>query len=248
MKVVEAAAGPSLHQTHTLIFFVVTLAFLAFATVTPMLTNFDRSGERRIYWTGVAGAAISIFVACLPSWQYSIGAAVAVIAFMTASAYMNGPNIKVGGKIYAFHVRDSLPDPAPDGARAPETEDHHYDPAPDAYSGTVTARKFWWLLIMTMVICVGCIIVPDPHKPWLMAPGGIAALVLIAFGIGYGDASWGYPVARGQRIQFGIVTIITAGAFTVLYLAAYAAGKRWPLRRKDSLEYRAHPRHLKDGP
>jgi hypothetical protein len=38
-------------------------------------------------------------------------------------------------------------------------------------------------------------------------------------------------------------TIVTAGAFAILYLAAYATGERWPLRRKNSLEYRAHLRH-----
>jgi hypothetical protein len=235
------AAGPSLHQTHTLVFFVLTLASLAFATVTPMVTNPDRSQERRIFWTGIAGAAIGVFLACLPYWQYSIGAAVAVVAFMTASAYMNGSYIKIRGKNYAFHVQDSLPDPSPDGTPAPGADDPHYDPAPDAYSGTVTARKFWWLLILTMVICVGCIIVPGLNHEWLVKPGAAVMLVVGASGLGYADASWGYPIARGQRIQFGIVTIITAGTFTVLYLLAHAAGK-------DSFEYRAHPRFWNNEP
>jgi hypothetical protein len=30
---------------------------------------------------------------------------------MTAGAYMSTPYIKIRGKIYAFHVRDSQPDP-----------------------------------------------------------------------------------------------------------------------------------------
>jgi hypothetical protein len=242
MNVVAVASRPSLHQTHTLISFILMAAFLAFGTVPQMLVNMDRGRERRIAWIGTAGAAISIFLGCLPYWKYSIGASLAVVAFMTASAYMYTPYIKIRGKNYAFHVQDSLPDPSPDRTPAAGVDDPHYDPAPDAYSGTVTARKFWWLLIVSVVICVGCIIVPDPHKPWLMAPVAVAALVLIEFGMGYIDASWGYPIARGQRIQFAIVTIITAGTFAVLYLLGHTAGKRWPLRRKDSFEYRAHPR------
>jgi hypothetical protein len=41
------------------------------------------------------------------------------------------------------------------------------------------------------------------------------------------------------------LAVVTAAVFPVLYVAGYTAGKRWPLRRKDSLEYRAHPRHQK---
>lgn len=248
MKVVEMAAGPSLHETHTLIFFVLTLIFLAFATITPMLVNPSRSQERRIYWIGIAGAAISIFPACLPYWKYSIGASLVVAAFMTASAYKNGPNIKIRGKIYAFHVRDRLPDPSPDGTPAPGTDKPDYDPAPDAYGGSVTAKKFWWLVTGMMAMCAANIIIPDSHKPWLLVPSAVAMLVVSALGLGYADASWGYPIARSQRIQFVILAVITAAAFTVLYLAGHAAGKRWPLRRKDSFEYRAHPRHWNNKP
>ena len=52
-------------------------------------------------------------------------------------------------------------------------------------------------------------------------------------------------LARGQRIQFAILAVVTIGSFTVLYLAAYAVAKRRPLRSKHSMEYRAHP-HLQD--
>jgi hypothetical protein len=242
------ASGPSLHQPHTLIFFVLMLAFLALATVVPMLAKRDRGWQRRVCWAGVAGAAVSVFLACLPYWKLSIGAALLTVAFMTAAAYMSTPYIKIRGKIYAFHVRDSLPDPSPNGATAPGTEDRDHDPAPDSYSGSVTAQKFWWLLIVTTAICVGCVLVPAADKPWWLAPGAAAMPVLAALGLGHQDASWGYSVARGQRLQFGVIAAVTAGVFAVVYLGAYGAGKRWPLRRKDSLEYRAHPRHQKGGP
>ena len=74
---------------------------------------------------------------------------------------------------------------------------------------------------------------------------GAGFVALLAVGAGYGDASWDYPIARGQHIQLGAATIITAGSFALLYLVAYYTARRFPLRRKQSLEYRAHPRHRK---
>lgn len=248
MTDIEVASRPSLHQPHTLVFFLLTLAFLVLGTVVPMLANRGRSWERRVAWTGIVGATVCVFVACLPDWKLGIGVSLFGAAFLTLGAYAYTPYIKIRGKIYAFHVRDSLPDAAADSTSAAGTEDPDYDPAPDSYSGTVTAQKFWWLLIMTMGICVGCVLVPAADKPWYLVPGAVGMLVVGALFLGYGDASWRYGIARGQYIQFGIIAILTAGVFTVLYLAAYAAGKRWPLRRKASLEYRAHPRHQKTEP
>lgn len=72
--------------------------------------------------------------------------------------------------------------------------------------------------------------------------------MIIATALGYMDASWKYPIARRQRLQFGAASIITLGVFTVIYLGAYYAGKRWPWHNKGSLEYRAHPRHQKMWP
>ncbi len=67
--------------------------------------------------------------------------------------------------------------------------------------------------------------------------------MFLAITTGYGDGSWNYGVARGQHLQFVLAAIITAGVFAALYLIAYRAGKQWPLRRTQSMEYRAHPRH-----
>jgi hypothetical protein len=241
------AAGPSLHQPHTLIFFLLALAFLVLATVVPMLTKRGRRWERRLAWTGILGTGASVFFAALPYWKQGIGVSLFVLAFLTAGAYAYTPYIKIRGKIYAFHVRDSLPDPPPDGAPAPGSDDPDYDPAPDSYSGSVTAQKFWWMMVLAMAMCLGCIIIPVADKPWGLIPGAAATVVLSAIAFGYGDASWGYPIARSQRIQFGVIAIITAGVFPVVYLGAYAGGKRWPLCRTNSLEYRAHQRHWKDG-
>ena len=74
--------------------------------------------------------------------------------------------------------------------------------------------------------------------------GGLSLLIVfLAVAMGYGDASWGYGIARGHRVQLVIAAIVTVGVFAALYMAAYQTGKRRPSRRKQSMEYRAHPRH-----
>lgn len=69
-------------------------------------------------------------------------------------------------------------------------------------------------------------------------------MLLIALLAGHQDSSWGYQVARGQWLPFAVIGVATLGTFTALYGLAYAVGKRWPLRPRRSMEYRAHP-HLR---
>ena len=52
---------------------------------------------------------------------------------------------------------------------------------------------------------------------WLVATG-------VLFGVG--DGMGRQRVARGQYLQFGVVAMISAGIFTICYLAAYSAGLR----------------------
>lgn len=248
MHITEAASEPSLHNPHTLIFFVATLACLAITVVAPWIRR-DRSGERRVFWAATAGAAVFAVIASLPDWKLGVGMSLFVGGLTVFTAYFNGSYIKIRGKIYAFHVRDCQAEARADGAPASDGNDIAYDQAPDSYGGLTTARKFWWLAVSAVAILsfsiVGYII--DKEKVWL-AVISCAIIFLTAIVLGYGDASWGYSIARRQRIQFGIIAVITAGTFTILYLGAYYAAKRWPLRRKESMEYRAHPRHQKRYP
>jgi hypothetical protein len=69
-------------------------------------------------------------------------------------------------------------------------------------------------------------------------------IVIVALLAGHQDASWGYRVARGQWVSFAVAGLATLGTLAALYCCAYAPGKRWPLRPKGSMEYRAHP-HLR---
>jgi hypothetical protein len=248
MNATASASQPSLDQPHTLFFFVATLVFLAVAVLPPLWLRQDRKW-RRPYWAAVGAAAICVFLAAVPDWKLGVGMSLFGLAFMTASAYIYSPFIKIRGKVYALHVRDSLPDATPDVEPVSATADPDYDPAPDSYGGLTSAKKYWWLLLPATAMCVVNLLAyaGDKRNPSIALLSALG-LLIVANGLGYFDASWDYPVARGQRLQFGIVAAMTAGLFAIFYLAAYTAGKRWPVRRKQSMEYRAHPHHQKRYP
>src|SRR5436190_6245437 len=141
--------------------------------------------------------------------------------------------IRFGSKVYALTAQDSRP--APDetsdetGATAKGTPEH--DPAPDAYSGLLSATKMWWLLIPLLVISTGNVYAfASGRGEWWVAGIGLAFLLFLAVAMGFGDASWGYGIARGQHVQFVAAAIVTVGVFAALYMAAYQTGKRWPSR------------------
>jgi hypothetical protein len=219
--------------------------------------NIPRSTQRRIYWATACLAAVAGFLAVYPNWKTGLGLAGMLLAAMTVMAYVATPYIKVGGKIYALTVSLSRPDPPdahtaesePAGAPDARKADPHFDPAPDSYSGMLTAATMWWMLVGLAVIAAvnAYAFLFSDGKP-LVAAVGTGFLALLAIGTGYGDASWDYPIARGQRLQLGLASLITAGGFALVYFAAYYTARRWPLRRQQSLEYRAHPRHQKSEP
>ncbi|MGV0737209.1 hypothetical protein ABQF35_10430 [Mycobacterium syngnathidarum] len=209
----------------------------------------NRQRERRFFWTGFTIVAISAFFIAYPPDAKSGFLWLAFASFLMLSrAYMMTSNIKIRGKIYAFHVDDRQPDPYPNDASS-EASHPEDDPAPDSYSGMSTPGKIWMLLIVGIAICSLNVVIyiVDRERPLLAAAMAIL-LVTLAAGFGYGDAVWGYPIARGQRIQFFIISVITTGVFTVFYLGAYLAGKHWPRRNKQSMEYRAHPHHQQNWP
>lgn len=221
---------------------------VVFLTVPFITSHFklELSRQRRVYWACACAAALAAFFWVYPKWKDGIGLALLFVGALIVVAYCNTPYIKIGGKVYALTVQDTCPEN--DDNSPPAENDQDYDPAPDAYSGLITASKTWWLMLPLLVISSINVyhFIVGPGEGWVAAIG-IAMLLLLAVGAGYGDASWGYNIARGQYIQFGIAAVITAGAFAVVYLIAYYAGKHWPLRRKQSMEYRAHPRHRRSG-
>jgi hypothetical protein len=217
-----------------------------------MPDRIDRSVQRRIFWSSVCLAAIFGFFASYPKLTTGLWVAGTLFAVMTFIAYANTPYIKIRGKIYAVSISLQQPDPgqAPRSGNArprgiePAESDSRHDPHRDSYGGTLTATTFWWMVVGVAVIAAG-------NGYFLVsgragaAPTAVSAglLFLTAIAAGHGDASWGYRVARGQYLQFGIASVLTAGSFTAVYIIAFYVGRRWPLRRTQSMEYRAHPRH-----
>ena len=228
-------------------FFLVFASALAVAVIQQFFKH-SRSSQRRIYWSCAIVGTIAAFLMVYPDWKKGSGIALFYLGLMTFVAYAYTPYIKIAGKIYALTVQDSRPDADESSDKADaDAAAPRLDPAPDAYSGIISATKMWWLLVPLLVISSGntYAFATGEGEGWV-ALIGIAFLVFLAVATGYGDASWGYGIARGQHIQFGVAAVVTAGVFAVLYLVAYQAGKRWPLRRKQSMEFRAHPRHAKD--
>jgi hypothetical protein len=157
------------------------------------------------------------------------------VMLVIACAYT--PYIKINGKIRSLAIQS--PDPEDESSEAIAEQQ---DPVRDAYSGALTAAKLWWILVPLMLIsAINTYAYAIGEGEWWVAAIGMAFLVFLSVTTGLGDASWGYPIARGQRIQLAVLTIVTLGTFTAIYLVAYAIGKRRPVRSKHSLEYRAHP-------
>ncbi|OMC33770.1 hypothetical protein A5740_11370 [Mycobacterium sp. GA-1841] len=226
--------------------------FLAAVAVALIQQFFDhsRSSQRRVYWSSTCVAAVAAFLMFYPDGHKGLLVALSMFGAMIAAAYGYTPYIKIRGKIYALNTDDRQPDPddkpAESAGDAPNNTSD--DPTPDAYSGLLTARKMWWVLTILMLIAVinVRIFFESSGKDW-MAGAAVIVIVFFAIVLGLGDASWGYGIARGQKIQFAVVTVTTVGTFAVIYLAAYWIGKHKPVRRKQSVEYRAHPRHQR-GP
>lgn len=236
---------------HLNIFFTVT-TFIGILVSVVAPSNKPRL-ERRLFWGGFLIASISaIFIAYPPDVKTGALLSLFACSSLLIRAYFSTSYIKIRGKTYAFHVEHRRPDPSQDGATRPGSGNPDCKPVPDAYSGLglTTAKKMWWLMVFLTTMCSFDVIahVADKDISWKAALAA-AFLVVVALIFGYAlDASRGHPIARCQRLQFFIISIITLGVFTVFYLAGYYAGKRWPLGRKQSMGYGAYSRHKKKWP
>lgn len=201
-----------------------------------------RSAQRRLYWLFACLAGVSGFLMCYPDRAKGLGVAGLFVAAMVVAAYAATPYIKIGGRIFAL----SLTDGRPDDPEAATRSVGGGGPTPDSYSGMLSAAKMWWMLAIIAVIAGGNVYYAAVGRengliPWVSA----AFLAVLALGAGYADGSWDYPIARRQYIQLATASLVTAGAFPVLYLTSYYMATRWPLRRERSLEHRTHRRHEK---
>ncbi len=217
----------------------------------------SRSAQRRIYWGSTCAASAAGVLMSYPTWHNALAFGFLPLAAMTFAAWAATPYINVGGKIYSVYAFNRQPDPGDtptadtpepdrDAPPAAHATDPQFDPASDSYSGMLTPPTLWWLMIVLAVIAAGNVYAYlfSDGEPGIAAVGA-GLLALLAIGSGYGDGSWRYRIARGQYVPFGIASVITAGSFALVYLIAYYTARRWPLRRTQSMEYRAHPRHWK---
>ncbi|WP_192829969.1 hypothetical protein [Mycobacterium sp. UM_Kg1] len=222
-----------------LAFFVVILCF--FTGFALSFLNISIHAQRRIYWSSACIAGVFGVLATYPTWKNAAGMGIFFASGMAVAAYVSTPYIKIGGKIYSLTIEDPDPEDEPPTTDPAQQE---IDPHPDSYSGLLTATTMWWALVVLSAIGSGNVYFAATEKGEIWAgvmSGAFAAMLAVV--TGHGDASWGYPIARGQYVQFVVNTVITAGVFYFLYVAAYYAGRRHPIRRKHSMEYRVHPRH-----
>jgi hypothetical protein len=201
----------------------------------PLWPAKDARTERRRYWIGALIASASAFLALYPDWRGGLGLAGALAGGLVLRAYTSTPYIVIRGRTFAFSMSDSRPL----GASADA------DPAPDSYGGLATAPKTWWLAVAVVIGCAFIVWIwaAEQEGPWY-AFGAATTIAIVAIGVGYQDGSWEYPIARGQVVQLTVAGVTSIGTFAALYLVAYAAGGRWPLRPKRAMDYRAHP-HLR---
>jgi len=91
--------------------FPMVLAFVGAAL--PLLApKGNRRLARRIFWMGTLIAVISaFFISYPPDWKLGFTLSLLFGGVMIFRAYTSTPYIKIRGKIYAYSVIDSQPDP-----------------------------------------------------------------------------------------------------------------------------------------
>jgi hypothetical protein len=176
---------------------------------------------RRMFWAGILiGSVSAFFIAFPPDWKSGSLLSLLVAVLMLMTAYFTSPYLKFGGKVFAFSTTDA-------GTTAQD-------------AAFTSARKLWWLMVPAMALCafnIGQYVLAKENPRLAVAMGVVVVAVATVFGFGDGRAR--YSIARGQLPQFVIVSIITVGVFTVLYLGGYALGKQRARPHRQSMDDRA---------
>lgn len=187
---------------------------------------------RRLFWSGLAIAVGSaFFIAYPPDWTSGLGLSAFVAATMLSTAFFTTPHLKIAGKMFAFFTVDAESEKrASDDGQAVEPRRRPAQP-----TGVLTsARKLWWLMVLAMALCVFNVgqYVAAGQSPRL-AVAMAAVIVVVALTLGYGDGRANFGFARRQKLQFVIVSVITLGTLTVLYVGGYALGRQMRPRHQD---------------
>ena len=182
----------------------------------------DPQYERWLFWLssllGITFVALSL---ASRGWMTVVIFGVLMTVIVIFLAYFKTTYIKIGGRIRSF--ASPPPEPGEVGAEPPPL------PPRDSYPGRVTAPKAWWLFTAFVAIFSigGAALGWDSHM--LPAAGLICVLAFIG---GIDDATRKLPMARGQRLQAGIIAVVSVLMFFLppaLYIVGYSIGTKRPM-------------------
>ena len=173
--------------------------------------------ERRIYWsTWFLSLGEMTLGSAHRGWRTALVIYGVAVAMSVLIAYFRTSYLKIGGRIHAYSIARTQPDPPSDGSPAPPVV-----PPPDAYRGQVTATAHWCLLTVFSVVAGTSALMLGMGKATLGA--GVFAVVMLAF-TGYIDQLDGFPIARRRWVQLALIVASSVPVFLlppIAYLIGY---------------------------
>jgi len=175
--------------------------------------------HRLLFWCGALATAI--FASLLPpsaTWNQSIALGVFFFCALTVSAYMYTPFIQIRGKTYTYFKQ---------AGGSTDTNQNYRRGAANENGVLISSPKLWWTLAFGILLCSFNIFTfAIDHQGARPALVSVIAIFIFAAAFGYIDGSSYFDVARGQRMQFILITITTAILFPAVYLFLYYAAKK----------------------
>lgn len=195
----------------------------------PVFSQIEESRRRQIFWMAFsAGTLIEAVALSFRGWQVSAEVCFAGFGAAVLLAFFHDDSlIKIGNRRLSY----MLPRQQRVTADAGDTQ-RPTEPPADAYLGAVSARNHWWLVAVgTSVAAYGIYLAGWAWQISLAVAVGVASAAMT----GWGDASGGFPIARGQKVQFGIASIASFMMFAlplVAYLAGYFGAQKWGVTQR----------------
>lgn len=168
------------------------------------LVPWRRAWERRVFWGATGAAALCGFLAGLPDGKRGIATGLVIAGGMALVAYVYTPNIKIGGKIYAWHADDRVPDPSPEDTAA-SGKPRIRIRVVIALLSAGAAVRFAFLL--------GDILGPPPRSVPVPVPPVLAVGPGVGLAVDFADGSGGESCTVGflVRTSTGQTGLLTAG-------------------------------------
>ncbi len=79
---------------------------------------------------------------------------------------------------------------------------------------------------VTIVVAGLVVLAIAGERSWPLPLTGIVLLLALALLLGISDGRGRFPVARGQRVAFAVLTVLSAGTVLVPYLPAYFGARQ----------------------